>query len=227
MIKTGVCITTRNEHETIYDLVRTLGMMGFEVFVADDVSTDGTALMAEKAGAHVTRETRRQGIGPCMRFAWLLALAHGCERIVQMDAGGSHDPADIHRLLTTQADVVIGSRFCKGARYTGRPWRAVLSRLAALACNFAQPHSGWSDWTSGYRVFTAKAARMLIRSYSAKMHGWQMEVLAVAGELGLNIAEAPISYKAGRSAFNRKIAMEAFETWLHILHHVSARKVTV
>jgi hypothetical protein len=53
------------------------------------------------------------------------------------------------------------------------------------------------------------------------MHGWQIEVLAHAGHLGLEIAEVPISYRAGRSAFNRKIANEAFLVWMDIFFRIT------
>jgi len=124
--------------------------------------------------------------------------------------------------ITIQGDVVIGSRFVKGSRYTGRPRRALMSRVASMACNFAQPGAHWSDWTSGFRAFTAPALQALLgKRYFAKMHGWQIEVLAHAGHLGLEIAEAPISYRAGRSAFNRHIANEAFLVWLDIFFRIA------
>ena len=71
-----------------------------------------------------------------------------------------------------------------------------------------------TDWTSGYRVYSAKAAEYLLGcQYRAKMHGWQVEVLFNAIRGGLSISEAPITYTAGRSSFNRSVAGEALGVW--------------
>ena len=87
--------------------------------------------------------------------------------------------------------------------------------------NFAQMGAHYTDWTSGYRYFSAEALRRLLKKrYHTEMHTWQIEVLAHAGEMGLKIVEVPIHYTAGRSSFNRKIAYEAILTWLHVMHHI-------
>lgn len=218
--KIAVCVPIRNENPYLVgNLVRDLKGMGYCVIVADDSDHDLCLRAAVTMGAAFTIDRNsRRGIGPSLMQAWELALSHGFTRIVQMDLG-SHDPAEIERLISVDADVVVGSRFCRGARYHGRPLRALMSRIAALACNFA--HGALhTDWTSGYRAFTPEAARTLLKStYGAKMHGWQIEVLATAGAKGLSVAEVPISYTAGKSAFNWKIAFEAIQVWLEILHH--------
>ena len=112
--------------------------------------------------------------------------------------------------------MVVGSRFCPGAAYHGGLRRQGLSRAAALACNVRYFHAltGLSDWTSGYRAFSASALRKLARlEYTATMHGWQIEVLLAARWLGLDVLEAPITYYGGRSSFNRRVAGEAFNVW--------------
>lgn len=88
-----------------------------------------------------------------------------------------------------------------------------------MACNALQG-SHVHDWTSGYRLFTADAlSRLLQYKYWQKMHAWQIAVLARAHALGLTVVEVPITYRAGRSSFNRKVALEAVNTWLDIMHH--------
>lgn len=216
-------ITTRNEEDTIAPLVRSLRARGLRAVVVDEYSEDDTVRRALTAGATIVMPPEGvRGIGPSLLEGWKKALAMGATRIVQVDAGGSHDPADVAGLLEAAetAEVVIGSRFCPGARHTGNRKRALFSRLAALACNLAQPGARHSDWTSGYRVFSADAARRLLaQRYTARQHGWQIQVLAHAGALGLRIAEVPIRYRAGRSSFNRRVAWEAFMVWWDMFHH--------
>lgn len=213
-------ITTRNEAGTIGRLVDALYAHADRVIVADADSTDDTLVFADMHGAAVFH-VGRVGIGPALRQAWTCALDFGATRILQIDAGGSHDPHEAPRLLDVDADMVIGSRFTTGGVYVGRPWRAWLSRAAAAALNTAQPGARYADWTSGYRVFSADLARYLLRvPYQCEMHGWQIEVLARAGEAGARIVEVPITYRAGRSSFNLKIAGEGFQAYSQVANHI-------
>jgi glycosyltransferase involved in cell wall biosynthesis len=230
------CITTFNEEETIGDLVRELREYGHDVYVVDDGSTDFTVNEAELAGADVTNTGGRWGIAQSLMLAWKIALHNPAQydAIIQIDAGGSHFPYDHLEMVKAHeegAQMMIGSRFIHLSHYayqrnpvtfrrknTLRPW---LSRLAATMCNFAQDGSYISDWTSGYRLFSRKCALYLLtKRYEARMHGWQIEILAYAQARGFKVVETPIYYQAGRSSFNWRVANEAFKAWLHVANHV-------
>lgn len=222
-------ITTLNEGDTIGALVETLRSQAFEVIVIDDASEDDTQAAAFNAGADVvvTGVMGRRGIAHCLMRAWRRALRLGAKRIVQLDAGDSHDPMQARLLVDTlvvgDADMVIGSRFRPGASYDnsqGRWSRPYMSRACAAACNWATG-AHYTDWTSGYRAFTAQAAHDLLEyDYLSKMHGWQIEVLARANAAGMRIVEQPISYVAGRTSFNLAVANEAINAYLQVLHHI-------
>jgi dolichol-phosphate mannosyltransferase len=222
-VKTIAVITAKDEAETIGPLVSALISQGMSVIVVNDGSRDKTGPLAIKAGArYIINHTERQGIAKSLLEAWQAALDQGADRIIQIDAGGSHNPEDAKCLLMMQGaydyDVVIGSRFCEGAHYTGRPWRAFLSRLSALLMNFVA-HSRLTDWTSGYRVFSRSALECLLQhKYYATMHAWQMEVLAWALLDKLTICEYPITYTAGRSSMKWKLIDEAIMVWLWRMH---------
>ena len=210
--------TTLNEAESIAGLVLGLREQELAVCVVDDASEDDTVYLARHAGAHVIAHQLRRGIGPSLVEGWRWALGEGATAVVQLDAGWSHWPYQAPGLLGRLADgdVVIGSRFRPGAVYDGALARQWLSQAAALACNVRYFHAitGFSDWTSGYRAFSAKALRKLARlDYTATMHGWQIEVLLACRWLGLHVVEAPITYYGGRSSFNRRVAKEAFGVW--------------
>lgn len=204
---TAALVTTFNEAETIGPLVAGLREVVNRVLVVDDpASTDNTEAVAAAFGASALLDTEARGIGPCLHAG--LKYLKG-EWVVVIDAGGSHSVSAIYNMLDVDADVVIGSRFVPGAHYFGRPRRAKLSRLYSRACSRRTGHD-IKDWTSGYRVYSPRAVRAILeRPPKAKMHGWQPEALAACIAKGCTVAEYPISYRAGRSSMNRKIAWEA------------------
>ena len=91
------------------------------MIVVDDGSTDGTAAIAEAAGATVIRQPNR-GKGAAIRAA--IPHADGDIAVIQ-DADMEYDPAEVPELIEPivrgAADVVFGSRL-RG----GRPQRAYL-----------------------------------------------------------------------------------------------------
>jgi glycosyltransferase involved in cell wall biosynthesis len=61
------------------------------------------------------------GYGAALQTGYKYAVRAGYGTVVQMDADGQHDPADIPRLLAPvwggEADLVIGSRFVQASDY--------------------------------------------------------------------------------------------------------------
>lgn len=224
--KLGACIAARNEAETISHLIQALQRLEFQVFVVDDASEDATRHIAVSAGAQVATNEQRLGIAGSYMKAWKMALAASCDRILQIDAGGSHFWYNCLAMLEDESNVVIGGRFMPGARYIGNPVRAMLSCLAAIMCNRVVPGANYCDWTSGYRLFNADALCTLAsKPYKAKMHAWQIEVLYYAHILGMSISQRPITYVAGNSSFNFSASREAFSTWWDIRQHCGKERL--
>lgn len=235
-----VVIPAKDEAETIGDLVRGVSAVITwlwetishpSVIVVDDGSKDGTGQEAQRAGAIVLYHEECQGIGPSIMDGWRKALDSGAQWILVIDAGGSHYSNDIFPLVYciydwdcyTKPLIAIGSRFVQSylpyPRYEGSRWRAICSRLMALLCNLSQRGKWISDWTSGFRLYSAGAVRQLLEiKYQAKMHGWQMEVLGWARYLHFAIGEVPIFYTAGHSSLSWSGVLEAFNVWMAIVH---------
>jgi len=105
-----VVIPTKDEEGLIGEIVDAVKPYADEVLVVDGHSRDRTRDIAEAHGARVIRD-RGLGKGDALR----LALSEsGGDIVVFIDADGSHDPADIPKLVAPirggQSDLVIGSR---------------------------------------------------------------------------------------------------------------------
>jgi dolichol-phosphate mannosyltransferase len=217
-MKTIAVITALNENDTIRPLVATLQGFCDAVIVVDDGSNDGTGQIARGEKAFVIRHETPKGIAASLMEAWKLALDMGADRVLQIDAGGSHNPLELHN-ITDKYDVVVGSRFCEGARYIGG-WRGNFSRAYAKLCNWAIAGYVVSDWTSGFRVFSRHALEVLLLppAYWTNGHTWQAEVIHRALKRRLSISEVPITYRAGRSSMTWKEIDEAILIWLKVMN---------
>src|SRR4051812_24321004 len=87
------------------------------ILVVDDNSPDGTADVAAGLGVEVLRRATKDGLGAAYIAGFAQALAGGAEAVFEMDADGSHDAADLPRLLAAVhggADLALGSRYVPG-----------------------------------------------------------------------------------------------------------------
>jgi glycosyltransferase involved in cell wall biosynthesis len=135
---------------------------GIELLVVDDGSHDGTAAVARYHRARVVSHPFNLGYGAALQTGYKAAVREGYRFVVQLDADGQHDPADIPRLLAPlragEAEVVIGSRFVEPtgyrmglARGIGRHffrWLLILCGGPAVA-----------DPTSGFQALARPAFR--------------------------------------------------------------------
>ncbi|MBI2053221.1 MAG: glycosyltransferase, partial [Candidatus Sungbacteria bacterium] len=99
-----VVIPTYNEKGNLPVLAEKifgLNIPGLSLLVVDDNSPDGTAACAEELAKRfpirILRRTRKEGIGKAyiQAFQTLLTDPSPPDRIIQMDADMSHDPARI------------------------------------------------------------------------------------------------------------------------------------
>jgi glycosyltransferase involved in cell wall biosynthesis len=193
----SVVIPCLNEAETIERCVAAAraaleqnGIHG-EVVVADNGSTDGSAELAERAGARVVHEPRR-GYGSAYMAG--LAAASG-EYAVMADADLTYDFSDIPRFvreLDDGADMVIGDRMDNiqpGAmpwlhRYVGNP---LLTGMLNLFFR-----TGVKDAHCGMRaVRRSVLPRLDLRSTGME---FASEMVIRASKEELDIRQFPIEY---------------------------------
>lgn len=165
-----------------------------DILVINDGSTDLTETEARQAGARVVSLPFNVGVGGAMRTAFLYAKREGYQALVQVDADGQHDPADLDRLLDalSDADVVVGTRFHPESMYfVGGPrrWAMVLLSKALSWMN----KGTISDPTSGFRSAGPKAIELFSVEYPADYLGDTVGSLSIAIRNGLVITERPVT----------------------------------
>jgi glycosyltransferase involved in cell wall biosynthesis len=166
-----------------------------DVLVIDDGSTDDTAARARAAAARVVSHPFNLGYGAALQTGYKEALRAGRPYVVQMDADGQHDPADVPRLLAPLragvADVVIGSRFVEASGYRMGAARAAgrtfLQRLLA-ACGGPRV----TDPTSGFQALTRAAFAFCCADFYPSDFP-DVDVLLLLHRRGLRIIEVPVS----------------------------------
>ncbi len=215
-----VVIPTYNERENLPKLVGLLreARADLQLLVVDDGSPDGTGELAEQlneelGGIHLLRRAGKQGLASAYVHGFGRALELGAERIVQMDADLSHDPADVPRLLEADADVVIGSRYVPGGGTSGWPLkRKLLSRFGSL---YARAWLGlpYRDITGGFKAWRrATLERVLAEPLQSEGYAFQVEMTLRAVRGGASVTEVPIIFTeraAGASKMSGRIAIEA------------------
>jgi glycosyltransferase involved in cell wall biosynthesis len=107
-------IPAYNEATRVGEVVARACRQADEVVVIDDGSKDGTAAVAEKAGAKVLRHEQNRGKGGAIATALDYFNRSEAEFAVLLDADGQHDPSEIAKFVETadrgQADIVVGDR---------------------------------------------------------------------------------------------------------------------
>ncbi len=218
-----VIIPTYNEVDNVEQIVTRLraAVPAAHVLVADDNSPDGTGRVADALAAaddhvHVLHRRGKEGLGAAYLAGFGWGLDHGYDVLVEMDADGSHQPEQLHRLLgalADGADMVKGSRWVRGGTVVNWPLsRKILSRGGNL---WTQLCLGvrLRDATGGYNAFHARTLRGIgLEDVASAGYCFQVDLAWRALKSGFDVQEVPITFverERGDSKMSRSIVIEA------------------
>ena len=226
-MKPIVVIPTYNERENVEAMAAAvldnLPPEG-ELLFLDDNSPDGTGalidgLCAKEPRIHVMHRQKKEGLGRAYVAGFAEALRRGATHVIEMDCDFSHDPQDVKRMLAEMAapdapDVVIGSRYVKGGRCVGWPFRRwFISRFGGLFIRLVLGVPV-KDPTGGFKCFKRAALELLgdfsaIRSFG---YSFQMEMNFRLAQAGLKLREIPITFAERRAGYSKISGSIAAET---------------
>lgn len=191
-MKTAAVIPAYNESTVIAEVVRGCLEHVDVVLVVDDGSSDETVETARAAGAQVLRHTLQRGAGRATATGLQAAIHLGVDFVVTLDADGQHLPDEIDVVLEPlrqgRADIVVG---CRSLNRQDMPLVRRLGNRFANLWTWLMIGVTISDSQSGYRGYTAAAARRL--PLEARGYEFCSQSLGEAARLGLRVQEAPIT----------------------------------
>jgi dolichol-phosphate mannosyltransferase len=207
-ISLAIACPMANEAETAVRFVDSVLMncatVGTRKFLAivDEASKDDTRKILEAHAAKVPELTvvwapENRGVVDAYVRGYREALQTNADWILEIDAGFSHQPSDIPRLLEKMRqgyDCVFGSRFCPGGSFanhsSARYW---ISFGGTLVTNLLLG-TKLTDMTSGFQLFTREALEIILRrGIRSRGPFFQTEMKAHCRDL--NVVEVPIRYR--------------------------------
>jgi dolichol-phosphate mannosyltransferase len=193
-----------------------------DVLVVDDGSPDGTGQIADELAAadptvSVVHRTEKAGLGAAYLHGFRVALERGYDVIGEMDADGSHQPEQLHRLLgaLADADLVIGSRWVPGGSVVN--WPLHRKALSVGGNIYARLALGIPvrDVTAGYRVFRRTTLEKIdLGTVRSTGYVFQTDLAYRTLTQGLRLTEVPIEFierERGDSKMSGQVARESLQ----------------
>jgi len=197
MSKVLICIPAFNEEDSVGAVIAevTAASEDWHVLVVDDGSVDRTVAVAKAAGAEVVSAPFNLGVGGAMRVGFRFAHNHGYEVMVQIDADGQHDPAEVPAMLAAlpmgpQPATVIGARFAGQGEYRAPIARRMAMRLLAASLS-RMAKTKLTDVTSGFRAHNPAAINLFARSYPTDYLADTVESISLLTRAGGTVLQVP------------------------------------
>ncbi|MFD1544024.1 polyprenol monophosphomannose synthase [Nonomuraea guangzhouensis] len=219
-----IVIPTYNERDNVLMITERVraAMPDAHVLVVDDNSPDGTGEVADELAAkddhiHVLHRAGKEGLGAAYIAAFKWGLDEGYNVLVEMDADGSHQPEELHKLLEAVADgadLSIGSRWVPGGKVVNWPAsRELLSRCANI---YTRLMLGMPvrDATAGFRVYRAATLDKIgLADVESQGYCFQVDLTLRTAKHGLRVVEVPITFverTVGTSKMSSRVMAESF-----------------
>ena len=192
-------VPTYNEKDRLAELVTRLfesskqAGLALELVVVDDNSPDGTGPLADELARSyrmkVIHRAGKLGLGTAVVEGFGVASA---DIVGVMDADFSHPPALVPKLYaalkSTQADVIVASRYIPGGSTPNWPFKRRL--LSRTACLLARPLSPIRDAASGFFLIR----RELARSVEIKAGGFKICLELIVRGRPRRLVEIPYQF---------------------------------
>ncbi len=174
----------------------------YEIIIAEDGSTDGTAELAERL-AKINPAVRHLHSDERLGRGRALTRAFGESRgeiLAYMDVDLSTETSALRTLIDSireEWDICTGSRMLSGS-VVKRSWTRTLSSWAYNALIRLLFDTGVHDHQCGFKAFNRRSLLAVLAEVEDTHWFWDTEVLAVASRRGYRIREIPVTWVEDR-----------------------------
>jgi dolichol-phosphate mannosyltransferase len=202
--------------------VTTSSALPITVVLYNDGSTDSTVAIARNRQQQMPLVVLdcpiNKGLGAGLRalVEYAVANADDGDVLVIMDCDDTHDPAqiaDMLRRLDEGADVVIGSRYVRGALVRGVPPLRRLTALGAAALfKLVHPVRRVWDYTCGYRAYRVGVLKEAAGRYGDDLiaesgFACMVELLLKLDSVGARFVETPLQLRYDQKPTETKMGV--------------------
>ena len=207
------------------NIPRNIDGTAVSVLVVVDGSPDGTDRVVREHGDFVSYVSVNRGQGAALRVGYRIAIEHGAQYIVTLDADGQYDPSEMSGLvkpiLRDEADYVQGSR--RMGRYVTDD---VIRVMGVYWFNWligVLLRQRITDSSNGFRAIKARVLKSLALSED-QYHAAELLILAVRKHF--RVIERPASMYPRNSGQTKKghnllyayhYARVIFKSWLRAI----------
>ena len=184
--------------------------------ILDLVSKDGTLTALERhqevaANLRVVWAPENRCVVDAYVRGYKEALNRGSDWILEIDAGYSHQPAEIPRFFAKMDegyDCVFGCRFREGGVMSNNPFKRKALSCGGTFLSKLLLRSRLNDMTSGFQLFSRSAIENILqRGIRSRGPFFQTEMKAYC--LRLNVAEVPITYSGANHSIGQAAIKDA------------------
>jgi len=175
---------------------------GFELIIAEDGSSDGSAELVRQYQQHDTRihllhSDERQGRGKALNRAIYEAKANiVCYYDVDLATDMHHLP-ELIGAIRERADIATGSRLMPGSDSVRTGGREIASRSYNFLVRFFLG-SRICDHQCGFKAFNKEHILPILPTIHATHWFWDTEILVRTQRNGFRVHEFPVRWRAGK-----------------------------
>jgi len=162
-----------NEETNIINVINSIKQLfkNYKIVVVNDGSTDNTRYILEQLMSDdiiVLHHTKNLGLGFAIKtgLEYIIPKLTLQDVVITLDADNTHPVETVKQMIKKfeeGCDVVIASRYCSGGQQIGVVWyRKLLSFMARVVLKLLFPYSNVKDYTTGYRLYSA---RILLKAH--------------------------------------------------------------
>jgi len=207
--KLAIIIPAMNESGSIAGVLQSIKkQFDCMLIVVDDASSDTTALIAKRNGAVVLPHTINLGAWRATQTGIRYALKKGMDRVITCDADGQHPVEALLALIESAPknnDCTIGACTSRGSAGRHVAWR-VFKRISGLHV---------SDLTSGLRLYSRPAMRVLASTQATMFEYQDVGVLLMLKKLNMACSEVTVEMKQREDGISR-----IFHSWFAVFKYL-------